>query len=94
MREGRMPEVSAERSGKARHGQSVVNGESTKSRGGKMMRRQRRNSTRVQSATKRRRRRLSAARKTLQNLLFPARRDVFVFSEVVARQPEVVRVLS
>jgi hypothetical protein len=95
MREGRMPEVSAERSGKARHGQSVVNGESTKSRGGKMMRRQRRNSNRVQSAAKRRRRRrLSAARKTLQNLLFPARRDVFVFSEVVARQPEAVRVLS
>ena len=60
-----------------------------------MTRRQRRNSSRAQTAAKRRRhRRLSVARKALENLLFPARRDVFVFSEVLARQPEVVRVLS
>jgi hypothetical protein len=60
-----------------------------------MTRQRRRSPGRVQAAARRRRRRrLAGARKILESILFPARRDVFVFSEIVARQPEVVRVLS
>jgi hypothetical protein len=60
-----------------------------------MTRRQRRSSSRSSGeASRRRRRRLAAARKALARILFPERRDVFVFSEIVSRQPEVARVLS
>jgi hypothetical protein len=60
-----------------------------------MTKRQRRISGRTQLASRRRRRRrLAGARKVLERILLPVRRDVFVFSEIVARQPEVARVLS
>jgi hypothetical protein len=60
-----------------------------------MTKRQRRISGRTQlAARQRRRRRMAGARKVLERILFPVRRDVFVFSEIVARQPEVARVLS
>ena len=61
-----------------------------------MTKRQRRSSSRssAEAARRRRRRRLAVARKALARILFPARRDVFVFSEIVSRQPEVARVLS
>ena len=60
-----------------------------------MTRRQRRSSGRAVTASRRRRRRrLAGAREILEKLFFPVRRDFFVFSEVVARQPETVRVLS
>ncbi len=60
-----------------------------------MTRRQRRSSGRTLTALRRRRRRrLAGARTVLEKIFFPVRRDFFVFSEIVARQPETVRILS